>query len=92
MFGKGKIDFNRQGLYPSETNREDIKTIKHIRLLFEGKKKRIITELKRDMIEAAKAESSKRLMSIRTASTLSSILKILPIQTIFLCLADVNGF
>ena len=56
--GKGKIDFNRQiGLYPSETNRvEYIKTIKHIRLLFEGKKKRIITELKRDMQMAAKAE------------------------------------
>ncbi len=56
---KGKIDFNRQiGLYPKEENRtEYLKTIRHIRLFFEGKKQKIITELRSDMMRAAKNEA-----------------------------------
>ncbi len=55
---KGKIDFNRQiGLYPDKQDKaEYLKTIKHIRLFFEGKKKQIITELERDMMRLAKIE------------------------------------
>ena len=55
---RGQIDFNRQlGLYPNANERARyLKTIKHIRLLFEGKKATIITELKRDMMRAAKIE------------------------------------
>ena len=55
---KGKIDFNRQiGLYPNEQEKSEyLKTIKHIRLLFEGKKKQIITELEKEMMKLAKSE------------------------------------
>lgn len=55
---RGKIDFNRQiGLYPSEENkREYLRTIRHIKLFFEGKKVQIIKELEKDMVVAAKAE------------------------------------
>lgn len=55
---KGKIDFNRQiGLYPSEDNREQYeRTIRHIKLFFEGKKAEIIKELEGDMMQLAKAE------------------------------------
>ena len=56
--GRGKIDFNRQiGLYPSEENKtEYLKTIRYIRLLFEGKKKTLVKELEREMKKLAKAE------------------------------------
>lgn len=56
--GRGKVDFNRQiGLYPSEENKEEyLKTIRHIRLLFEGKKKDLIKELEREMKALAKEE------------------------------------
>ncbi len=55
---KGKIDFNRQiGLYPDQTDKKSYqKTIKHIRLFFEGKKQQVIKELERDMLIAAKNE------------------------------------
>jgi len=55
---KGKIDFNRQiGLYPEhQTKAEYNKTIRHIRLFFEGKKQQIIKELEKDMMSAAKLE------------------------------------
>lgn len=64
---RGKIDFNRQiGLYPSEENKEEyIKTIRHIRLLFQGKKKQIIKELNRDMMQLAKAERFEEAIAIR---------------------------
>jgi excinuclease ABC subunit C len=54
---KGRIDFNRQiGLYPSEENRyEYTRTIRHIKLFFQGKKNIIIKELQRDMMRHAKA-------------------------------------
>jgi excinuclease ABC subunit C len=53
---KGKIDFNRQiGLYPdSEQKTEYLKTIRHIRLLFQGKKQTIVKELETEMFRVAK--------------------------------------
>ena len=55
---RGKIYFNRQiGLYPSEENKEEYaRTIKHIRLFFEGKKHQIIKELEKEMMRLAKQE------------------------------------
>ncbi|MCA9365275.1 GIY-YIG nuclease family protein [Candidatus Kaiserbacteria bacterium] len=55
---RGQIDFNRQiGLYPNE---QDIvsynKTIRHIRLFFEGKKHQVIKELHKDMMRLAKKQ------------------------------------
>lgn len=56
---RGKIDFNRQiGLYPNVQSKEEYaRTIKHIRLFFEGKKKQAIAELERAMMRAAKREN-----------------------------------
>ncbi len=53
---RGTISFNRQiGLYPELTARtEYMRTIRHVRMFFEGKKKAIIKELSRDMMKAAK--------------------------------------
>lgn len=53
---KGMVDFNRQiGLYPTEENRtEYLRTVRHVRLFFEGKKKTVIAELERDMKRLAK--------------------------------------
>lgn len=55
---KGKIDFNRQiGLYPDQHSKADYqKTIRQIRLFFEGKKQQLISELEKEMMELAKAE------------------------------------
>ena len=55
---KGRIDFNRQiGLYPSEDNKKEYqRTIRHIKLFFEGKKQQVIKELEKDMMAYAKAE------------------------------------
>lgn len=55
---KGKIDFNRQiGLYPSAENKPQYtRTIRHIKLFFEGKKEQIIKELEKDMMTAAQAQ------------------------------------
>lgn len=55
---RGRIDFNRQiGLYPDEmTKKEYLRTIRHIRLFFEGKKKQLVKELERDMKALAKAQ------------------------------------
>lgn len=55
---KGRVAFNKQiGLYPSEENRKEYtKTIRYIRLFFEGKKKQIIRELEREMMDYAKEE------------------------------------
>lgn len=57
-FLKGKIDFNRQiGLYPTEENKVEYnRTIRHIKLFFEGKKLQIIKELEKDMMSFAKQE------------------------------------
>lgn len=53
---KGKLSFNRQiGLYPAEGDLKEYKqTINHLRLFFQGKKKKIIEELERDMKRQAK--------------------------------------
>ena len=55
---RGRIDFNRQiGLYPDKENKAEYdKTIRHIKLLFEGKKKQIIKELGKEMKQLAKSE------------------------------------
>lgn len=55
---RGVIDFNKQiGLYPSEDNKKAYaRTIRYVRLFFEGKKKQIITELEKDMMRKAKEE------------------------------------
>lgn len=55
---RGKIDFNRQiGLYPDvQSKQEYLKTIRHIRLFFEGKKGQVIKELTREMMACAKQE------------------------------------
>ena len=56
---KGRIDFNRQiGLYPDEDSREEyLRTIRHIRLFFQGRKQQVIKELERDMMRASKKEA-----------------------------------
>jgi len=55
---KGKIDFNRQiGLYPEVQSKAAYnKTIRHIRLFFEGKKQQVIAELEKEMMKEAKKE------------------------------------
>ncbi len=55
---RGKVDFNRQiGLYPNHTDKPLYdRTIRHLKLFFEGKKRQIITELTKDMLKEAKAE------------------------------------
>ncbi len=57
-FARGKVDFNRQiGLYPNYTDKATYdRTIRHLKLFFDGKKKLIIKELSRDMMSAAKTE------------------------------------
>lgn len=57
-FARGKIDFNRQiGLYPgSQSPAEYARTIRHIRLFFEGKKHQIINELEKEMFRLARVE------------------------------------
>ena len=55
---RGIIDFNRQiGLYPKENSKRLYTlTIKHIRLLFEGKKSQLLKEIEKEMMRAAKQE------------------------------------
>lgn len=55
---RGKIDFNRQiGLYPNQHSKKDYqKTIRHIKLFFEGKKRQLIAELEKEMMQLAKNE------------------------------------
>lgn len=56
---RGKIDFNRQiGLYPDANQKEEyLRTIRHLKLFFEGKKQQIIKELEKEMMRAAKSEN-----------------------------------
>ncbi|QQR65239.1 GIY-YIG nuclease family protein [Candidatus Kaiserbacteria bacterium] len=55
---KGKVDFNRQiGLYPEQcTPVEYARTIRHIRLFFEGKKEKIVADLEKQMHSKARAQ------------------------------------
>jgi len=66
-FARGKIDFNRQiGLYPDEHSKEEYtRTIRHIKLFFEGKKKQLIKELNRDMMAHAKKQEFESAESIK---------------------------
>lgn len=58
----GRIAFNRQiGLYPGDISSEEyIKSIRNVILLFEGKKKKLIASLTKDMKHAAKAHEFER--------------------------------
>ena len=58
-FARGKIDFNRQiGLYPEAGDKAAyLKTIRQLRLFFEGKKRQLVKELRSDMMVAAKVEA-----------------------------------
>lgn len=64
---RGKIDFNRQiGLYPEKQSKKEYqKTVRHIRLFFEGKKKQVIKELEREMKALAKAEEFEKADAIK---------------------------
>jgi len=64
---KGKIDFNRQiGLYPeAQSKAEYARTLRHIKLFFQGKKHQIITELERDMMQLAKQERFEEAAAIK---------------------------
>jgi len=55
---KGKIDFNKQiGLYPDTHNKKEYsRTIRHIKLFFQGKKKQVVKELEKEMMLLAKSE------------------------------------
>ncbi|MFZ2253502.1 MAG: GIY-YIG nuclease family protein [Minisyncoccia bacterium] len=55
---QGQINFNRQiGLYPTvQSKAEYSRTIRHIRFFFEGKKMKVIKELEKVMMTAAKKE------------------------------------
>lgn len=64
---KGKIDFNRQiGLYPDvQSKHEYQRTIRHIKLFFEGKKHQIIKELEKEMMLLAKQEEFEAANSVK---------------------------
>ncbi len=64
---RGKIYFNRQiGLYPDENNKEEyVRTIRHIKLFFQGKKKIIIKELTTEMHKKAKEEKFEEAHAIK---------------------------
>jgi excinuclease ABC subunit C len=64
---RGIIDFNKQiGLYPTENNTSEYnKTIRYVRLFFEGKKQTIIKELTKDMMEHAKAEQFEQASTLK---------------------------
>jgi len=66
-FLRGKIDFNRQiGLYPTEENKTEYnRTIRHIRLFFEGKKQQVIKELEKDMMSFARQERFEEAQAIK---------------------------
>ena len=57
-FERGKIDFNRQiGLYPENLSKVEYnKTIRQLKLFFQGKKKQLLKELEREMKVYAKSE------------------------------------
>ena len=65
--GRGKIDFNRQvGLYPGEQSKEEYnKTIRHIKLFFEGKKHELIKELEREMKDLAKKQQFEKANDVK---------------------------
>jgi excinuclease UvrABC nuclease subunit len=64
---KGQINFNRQiGLYPEEGNKKlYLQTIRHIKLLFQGKKKIILKELHKEMMQKAEEEAFEEAASLK---------------------------
>ena len=64
---RGTLDFNRQiGLYPNGvTKAEYARTIKHIRMFFEGKKEGIIKDLEKEMVRFAKQEKFEQASGIK---------------------------
>ncbi len=64
---RGTLDFNRQiGLYPDGvTKAEYARTIKHIRLFFEGKKEAVIKDLEKDMMRYAKREEFEKASELK---------------------------
>lgn len=64
---RGQVDFNRQiGLYPEAGNKKQyLQTIRHIRLLFEGKKEVIIKDLHKQMMQFAKVEQFEEAAKIK---------------------------
>lgn len=86
---KGKLDFNVQiGLYPKEvTEKAYARTIRHIRLLFEGKKKQIIKELEREMNRCARKEAFEEAHIIK-----KKIYALKHIQDVALIRDDVRDF
>lgn len=64
---QGRIDFNRQiGLYPKHTDHaEYVKTIRQLRLFFEGKKQQLLHELRADMMQYAALEKFEQAHEIK---------------------------
>ena len=66
--GKIRIDFNRQiGLYPSAltSKRDYARTIRHLRMFFDGKKKQLLSQLKKEMKEYVKSEEFEKAGEIK---------------------------
>jgi len=86
---RGTIDFNKQiGLYPGESNKKEYaKTIRYVRLFFEGKKKQIIKELEKEMMRLAKEERFEEANTIKY-----KIFALQHIQDIALLKNDIRGY
>ena len=86
---RGKVDFNRQiGLYPNVQSKEEYKkTIRHIKLFFEGKKKQIIKELEKEMKALAKEEKFEKANEIK-----KKIFALQHIQDVALIKADARVY
>ncbi len=86
---RGQIDFNRQiGLYPSEQDKQAYqRTIRHIRLFFEGKKQTVVKELQADMMRAAKAEKFEEAAQLKRR-----IFALEHIQDVALIKDDLRGY
>ena len=65
--GKGTIDFNRQiGLYPSVQSKEEYRrTIRHIKLFFEGKKHELTKILTKEMREYARRQEFEKANEVK---------------------------
>jgi len=64
---RGRIDFNRQiGLYPNKQTKEEYgKTIRHIELLFQGRKKELLRELNKEMKRYSKTEEFEQALRVK---------------------------
>lgn len=86
---RGIIDFNQQiGLYPNVESKKDYqRTIKHLVLFFEGKKKELVKLLEKEMMQAAKAEKFELAHSLK-----KKIFALTHIQDIALIRQDARGY